>query len=108
MRKFFGFLAGLMSGAIVGGTAALLFAPMSGEALKEEIADRIETGRINNHVVGQKRAVEVAQGEGNVWTGGGELSQSGTHRSVVQDSEIERVVTATRYAGQIDRAEQAA
>ena len=45
MRKFFAFLAGLMSGAIVGGTAALLFAPMSGEALKEEISARIETLR---------------------------------------------------------------
>jgi gas vesicle protein len=42
MRKFFAFLAGLMSGAIVGGVAALLFAPMSGEALKDEIAARID------------------------------------------------------------------
>jgi gas vesicle protein len=42
MRKFFAFLAGLMSGAIVGGAAALLFAPMSGEALKDEIVARID------------------------------------------------------------------
>lgn len=42
MRKFFAFLAGLMSGAIVGGTVALLLAPMSGAALKNELAARIE------------------------------------------------------------------
>jgi gas vesicle protein len=42
MHKFFAFLAGLMSGAVVGGAVALLMAPMSGEALKEEIATRID------------------------------------------------------------------
>ena len=42
MRKFFAFLAGLMSGAVVGGTVALLLAPMSGEALKNELTTRIE------------------------------------------------------------------
>ena len=42
MRKFFAFLAGLMSGAMVGGVVALLLAPMSGEAFKNELATRIE------------------------------------------------------------------
>ena len=47
MRKFFAFLAGLMSGAIVGGAAALLFAPMSGEALKDEIVARTEQLKVD-------------------------------------------------------------
>ena len=46
MRKFFAFLAGVMSGAIVGGTIALLFAPMSGEAFKDEIGARIEQVKV--------------------------------------------------------------
>ena len=40
MRKFFAFLAGMMSGAIVGAAVALLLAPMSGEALQAEINTR--------------------------------------------------------------------
>lgn len=42
MRKFFAFLAGMMSGAMVGGALALLLAPMSGEALKGELTKRID------------------------------------------------------------------
>jgi gas vesicle protein len=40
MHKFFAFLAGVMSGAIVGAAVALLLAPMSGEALQSEINAR--------------------------------------------------------------------
>ena len=42
MRKFFAFLAGIMCGAIVGGTAALLLTPMSGQELQDEIAIRFD------------------------------------------------------------------
>lgn len=42
MRKFFAFLAGLMSGAIVGAAVALLLAPMSGDALQSEIGARFD------------------------------------------------------------------
>ena len=40
MRKFFAFLAGIMCGALVGGAAALLLAPMSGQELQGEVTDR--------------------------------------------------------------------
>ncbi len=42
MRKFFAFLAGLMSGAVVGGAVALLMAPMSGRDLQTEIGSRVD------------------------------------------------------------------
>ena len=42
MRKFFAFLAGILCGAIVGSTAALLLAPMSGKDLQDEIAVRAD------------------------------------------------------------------
>ncbi len=42
MRKFFAFLAGVLSGAVVGAAVALLLAPMSGDALQREIGARFE------------------------------------------------------------------
>ena len=37
MRRFFSFIAGALSGALVGGVAALLLTPYSGEELLEEV-----------------------------------------------------------------------
>lgn len=42
MQKFFSFVAGLMSGSIVGATAALLLAPASGQELRQEAQARWE------------------------------------------------------------------
>jgi gas vesicle protein len=42
MQRFFSFLAGLLSGAIVGAVAALLLAPMSGEELISEARTRAD------------------------------------------------------------------
>ncbi|MDX1688723.1 MAG: YtxH domain-containing protein [Candidatus Promineifilaceae bacterium] len=42
MQKFFSFVAGLMSGSIVGAAAALLLAPASGEELRQEAQARWE------------------------------------------------------------------
>jgi len=42
MRKLGNFLAGLVAGAIVGGVAALLLAPYSGEKTRNEIQTRVE------------------------------------------------------------------
>lgn len=42
MQKFFSFVAGLMSGSIVGATAALLLAPASGQELRQEAQERWE------------------------------------------------------------------
>lgn len=45
MNKLFSFLAGGLSGAVVGAAAALLFTPMSGEALQAETKARIEAAQ---------------------------------------------------------------
>ena len=42
MAKISGFLAGLMSGAIVGAVAALLLAPMSGSELQAQTRDQFD------------------------------------------------------------------
>jgi gas vesicle protein len=42
MSRFFSFLAGAMSGAVVGATAALLLTPTSGEELRSEAVARWE------------------------------------------------------------------
>jgi gas vesicle protein len=42
MGKITGFLAGLMSGAIVGAVAALLMAPMSGHELQAQTRDQFD------------------------------------------------------------------
>ena len=40
MRRMFGFLIGIFTGALVGGVMALLLAPESGETLRGQIRDR--------------------------------------------------------------------
>jgi gas vesicle protein len=40
MNKVFSFMAGAISGALVGGVLVLLFTPASGEELKQDAADR--------------------------------------------------------------------
>jgi len=42
MRQVFGFMIGIMIGALVGSTVALLLAPESGEALRNELRARGE------------------------------------------------------------------
>jgi len=42
MNKFFSFVAGVMSGSLVGAAAALLLAPQSGEELQAEARARWE------------------------------------------------------------------
>lgn len=42
MRKVFSFLVGLMSGMIVGGGLAIIFAPQSGSELQQEIQRNID------------------------------------------------------------------
>ena len=40
MRKFFGFMIGVIVGGLVGSTIALLLAPDSGESLRSELRER--------------------------------------------------------------------
>lgn len=42
MRKFLTFLVGIICGALVGGAVALLFAPSSGDEIREEASKRWE------------------------------------------------------------------
>jgi len=40
MRRFFSFLTGIITGALVGATLAILLAPESGESLRAELRER--------------------------------------------------------------------
>lgn len=42
MRRFVALFAGLLTGALVGGIVALLFAPSSGKNLQEKIAEAVD------------------------------------------------------------------
>ena len=43
MSDFFKFMRGLWYGALIGGVAALLFAPKRGEELREDIRQQVKT-----------------------------------------------------------------
>ena len=45
MQRFVSLLAGFLTGAVVGATLAILFAPTSGEELQGQIRDRYYTVR---------------------------------------------------------------
>ncbi|MCA9971368.1 MAG: YtxH domain-containing protein [Anaerolineales bacterium] len=45
MNKIFSFLAGMMSGALVGAVSALLLTPASGEDLKADVQNRIAAAK---------------------------------------------------------------
>ena len=45
MRRFMSFLAGVMSGALVGAVTALLLAPTSGKELQSRITENVESIR---------------------------------------------------------------
>lgn len=49
MRRFVALFAGLLTGALVGGVLALLFAPSSGKNFQDQIAEAI------NRLVGEVR-----------------------------------------------------
>jgi len=42
MNKFLSFLAGVLSGAVIGATVALLLAPSSGDQLRDDMVHRWE------------------------------------------------------------------
>ncbi|MCP4538053.1 MAG: YtxH domain-containing protein [Chloroflexi bacterium] len=58
MRKSFGFLVGLLSGAVVGAAIAILLAPKSGQDMQEQMRDRVQ-GLIEEG----KRAAAVRRAE---------------------------------------------
>ncbi len=59
MSKFLAFLSGLLSGAIVGGVAALLLTPQSGDDLKQQARQRYDTMLDEGQKAGEARRQEV-------------------------------------------------
>ena len=65
MRRLFSFLSGGVTGALVGATLAILFAPSSGEQLRQQVQKRVSRARDQ---VGQAAAARRAELEGQLAT----------------------------------------
>lgn len=59
MRRFFSFLSGVVTGAIIGAVVALLFAPTSGEELMSDVQGRAATLRDEVRSAAQARRAEL-------------------------------------------------
>ncbi len=59
MRQVFGFLMGIMVGALVGSTVALLLAPESGETLRNELRARGENFASDVRHAAETRRIEL-------------------------------------------------
>jgi gas vesicle protein len=58
MRRMFGFLIGIVVGALVGSTVSLLLAPQSGEGLRNELRSRGEALAADiRHAADERRIV---------------------------------------------------
>lgn len=65
MTKFFGFLAGVMCGAIVGAVAALLLTPESGSQLRSDAQQRFnELMAEGRRAAAQRRSELMSEFEG--------------------------------------------
>jgi gas vesicle protein len=61
MNRFFSFLFGVVAGAVVGSTLALLFAPSSGRTLQEqmtELVDRV-SGEVRDAANQRRNELEI-------------------------------------------------
>ncbi len=59
MRRVFGFMIGIMVGSLVGSTIALLFAPESGETLRNELRARGESLAADVRHAAETRRIEL-------------------------------------------------
>ncbi len=59
MRQVFGFMMGIMVGAMVGSTVALLLAPDSGEALRDQLRARGENLAADLRHAAEARRIEL-------------------------------------------------
>jgi gas vesicle protein len=59
MRKVFSFLVGLMSGMIVGGGLAIIFAPKSGSEFQQEIQRNIDRLIQEGRTAADARRIEL-------------------------------------------------
>ena len=61
MNKFINFVAGATLGALVGATAGLLLAPMSGEDLQTQIKDQVEQIQLEVKTAAADRRAELEE-----------------------------------------------
>ena len=59
MRKFLSFLSGAVMGALVGATVALLLAPFSGDELRVQLQQRLNTLRDELSDAASSRKIEL-------------------------------------------------
>ena len=59
MRKFLSFLSGAVMGALVGATVALLLAPFSGDELRVQLQQRLNTLRDELSEAASSRKIEL-------------------------------------------------
>ncbi len=59
MNKFINFVAGATLGALVGATAAILLAPMSGEELQAQIKEQVEQIQLEVKTAASDRRTEL-------------------------------------------------
>jgi gas vesicle protein len=61
MRRFFGFTLGILTGAVIGSTIALLLAPESGEAFRRQLIERGEILRTEIREAAAARQIELRE-----------------------------------------------
>jgi gas vesicle protein len=59
MNKFLNFIAGATLGALIGASAALLLAPVSGEELQAQIKDQVEQIQLEVKTAASDRRAEL-------------------------------------------------
>ena len=66
MRRMFGFMIGIVVGALVGGTVALLLAPQTGDKFRSEIRARGEVLVNDVRHAAQARRIELTEQLGSM------------------------------------------
>ena len=61
MNKFLNFVAGATLGALVGATAAILLAPVSGEELQAQIREQVEQIQLEVKTAASERRAELEE-----------------------------------------------
>ena len=59
MKKAFNFLLGAIIGGIIGGAAAVLLAPFSGEELRNQLRSRVDNIQIEIQEAAKKKRVDL-------------------------------------------------
>ena len=59
MRKFLSFLSGALMGSLVGATLALLLAPYSGDTLRNQIRNRLDTLQTELEQAASEKKIEL-------------------------------------------------